>query len=94
MSSSELDFLTQWAAAKATITKLEKQLLVYRANAELLMDRDRVDAITHNRVTVKRADRACARINKSDVPDDVWHRYAKTGTTTTYRVLVSGEIKK
>lgn len=76
--------LEKWDEAKKEIARLEKQCERYKLLADKILDSKDTNTLTDKYFILRRREVTRGTVSKKDLPADIWNRYSRETTYTTY----------
>lgn len=88
------DLLSNWYKTKQEIILLEQKCEKYKKVAEKIMYQTEKDILKSDSYSLKKIDINRSTISKSDVPNDIWDKYSKkTSYSSYYLNIIDKETK-
>jgi hypothetical protein len=78
------DLLSNWYKTKQEITLLEQKCEKYKKVAEKIMSQKEKDILKSDSYSLKKIDIVRSTISKNDVPSDIWDKYSKKTSYSSY----------
>lgn len=78
------DLLSNWYKTKQEITLLEQKCEKYKKVAEKIMSQKEKDVLKSDSYSLKKIDIVRSTISKNDVPSDIWDKYSKKTSYSSY----------
>jgi hypothetical protein len=78
------DLLSNWYKTKQEITLLEQKCEKYKKVAEKIMCQKEKDVLKSDSYSLKKIDIVRSTISKNDVPNDIWEKYSKKSSYSSY----------
>lgn len=78
------DLLSNWYKTKQEITLLEQKCEKYKKVAEKIMSQKEKDVLNSDSYSLKKIDIVRSTISKNDVPSDIWDKYSKKTSYSSY----------
>lgn len=88
------DLLDNWYKTKQEISILEKKCEKYKKVAEKLMSQTQKNTLKSTSYSLKKIDISKHTISKNDVPDEIWNKYSKRTSYSSFYLNINDKNKK
>ena len=88
------DLLSNWYKTKQEICLLEQKCEKYKKASEKIMNQTEKDVLITDSYCLKKTDITRSTISKADVPSDIWNRYSKKTSYSSFHLNPIDKNKK
>ena len=88
------ELLQKWYETKAEIATLEKKCEKYKRCSEKIMENMNKNLLSTSKFILKKVDMTRNTISKNDVPVEIWNKYSKETSFSSFYLTSISEDKK
>jgi hypothetical protein len=88
------ELLQKWYETKAEIALLEKKCEKYKRCSEKIMDNMNKSLLSTSKFILKKVDMTRNTISKNDVPIEIWNKYSKETSFSSFYLTSISEKKE